>query len=459
MSRVSPMSVENIALLAIAFFIVLVLIEVPIAFALLIAGTSGIYLLAGPDVVFSTLAAVPYSAVAKYDLLILPMFILLGAIVANAGIATQIFAAANRLVGWLPGGLPVTTIFACTIFGGISGSSAADVATLGRVSIGEMRKHGYSAKFAAGVVAASGMVAILIPPSIPLVVYGIMTGLPIGSLLLAGIVPGLLTTAFFTAYVIIRAKWFQGGERAKLEELRSKQVDSVRSGQCVGPKDRYAFLGLFYAALLFLVVVGGIYAGVLTSTEAAAAGAFAALVIAIPISLVERRPILRMLKGSVMETAEMTAMIFALLIGSAVFTYFLALSGIPAELARWAVSLNVPPFVVVLCFLAILVPLGMFLDGLSMLLLTVPVAYPIIAQLGVDGIWFGILVITMIELGLITPPVGMNVYVVTALVDDLSLEDAFVGVSPFILIQLAVTAAIFIFPEIALFLPELALGK
>jgi C4-dicarboxylate transporter, DctM subunit len=448
------MSPDVVTLGAVALFVVLILIEVPVAFALIIAGAAGIAILAGPEVAFSTLSAAPYTAVAKYDLLILPMFILLGALVANAGIASRIFASANRLVGWMPGGLGITTVLACTIFGGISGSSVADAATLGRVSISEMRAHGYSARFAAGLVAAAGMIAILIPPSIPLVIYGILTGVPIGSLLLAGILPGLLTALIFSVYVALHSQFFKPGGNESVAWARNGN----RSSSAAKLRQGGAFAGIIYAGILFLVVVGGIYAGILTSTEAAAAGAFAALLIALGMSLAERRRLLPMLGQSVLEAAETSAMIFALLVGSTVFSYLLAYAQIPSELAQWAVSLSVSPEIVVLCFLAILIPLGMFLDGLSMLLLTVPVAYPIVQQMGVDGVWFGILVVTMIELGLITPPVGLNVYVVTGVVEDLKVEEVFIGVTPFIVLQLLITALIFIFPQISLALVNLAPG-
>jgi tripartite ATP-independent transporter DctM subunit len=450
------MSPELVTIAAAVLFVALILIEVPVAFALAVAGGAGIAVLAGPQVAFSAIASAPYTAVAKYDLLILPMFILLGAIVANAGIAERIFGAANRLVGWLPGGLGITTIAACTIFGGISGSSVADAATLGRVSIGEMRAHGYSARFSAGLVAASGMIAILIPPSIPLVVYGILTGVPIGSLLLAGIVPGLMTAALFAIYVaaraaVLRRRVGHAANGAAIETL-------VTPAASESGARRGSFSGIIYAGILFLVVVGGIYAGILTSTEAAAAGAFAALLIAIFVSFKDRVPLWPMLGRSMREAAETSAMIFALLVGSAIFTFLLAYAQVPTALASWAVSLSLPPWLIVVCFLAILIPLGMFLDGFSMLLLTVPVAYPIVHQFGVDGVWFGVLVVTMIELGLITPPVGINVYVVAGVVDDLTVEEVFIGVTPFILIQLLVTALIFLFPQIALFLPAMAVG-
>ncbi|HTV71284.1 MAG TPA: TRAP transporter large permease subunit, partial [Rhizobiaceae bacterium] len=263
----------------------------------------------------------------------------------------------------------------------------------------------------------------------------------------------LLTAVIFSTYVAFRSLTGK-------DVLKTREPDLAPGGE--GAVNGYAakpFVGLIEALVLFTVVVGGIYAGILTSTEAAAAGAFAALLIAIFTSITEKRRLLPMLGRSLQETAETSAMIFALLIGSAVFTFLLAYAQVPGTLAGWAASLSLSPTMVVICILLILIPLGMFLDGLSMLLLTVPVVHPIVAGIGVDEIWFGILVVTMIELGLITPPVGLNVYVVAGVVPDLKVEQVFYGVSPFIALQLLVTALIFIFPDIALFLPNLALGQ
>jgi C4-dicarboxylate transporter, DctM subunit len=435
---------------AITLLVVLILAEVPVAFALIISGFIGIAFLVGPYVAFSTISSAPYTAVAKYDFIILPMFLLLGALVANAGIATRIFASANYLVGRLPGGLGITTVLACTVFGGISGSSVADAATLGRVAIGEMRSHGYGARFSAGLVAASGMIAILIPPSIPLVMYGILTGIPIGALLLAGILPGILSAFLFSAYVVAHHLFVRGRTATRTQRNGTSSKETPLSAV------RHKLTGLIYAGILFAVVVGGIYLGVLTATEAAAAGAFVSLFMAFGICISDGLGIAKVIRESMLETARTTAMIFALLVGSTVFSYLLAYSQVPNELARWAVSLDWSPQVLVLCFLLILVPLGMFLDGLSILLLTIPVAFPIISLLGVDGLWFGILVITMIELGLITPPVGLNVYVVSAVVRDISVDQVFLGASPFIVLQLTITGILFLFPEIVTVLPRMA---
>lgn len=444
------MSMGLVTSLALLAFVMLVLARVPVAFALIIGGALGIILTGRGDIAFSAITAAPYNAIGKYDLLVLPMFILLGAIVAHAGIATAIFHSVNRLLGWMPGGLGVATVGACTIFGGISGSSAADVATIGRISVNEMHKHGYDLSFSAGLVAASGAVAILIPPSIPIVLYGIITGLPITALLLAGIIPGIFSAVVFAVYVVVRTKFFA-------------PVGAGGNGVRVEPNETVRFfgwdtIGLAYAALLFTIIIGGMYTGVFTSTEAAAVGAFAAFLIALPMVRYRRVNPLKMFYNAIMEAAKLSSMIFALLIGTIVFTYFLAITRLPMELTSWITGIGLSTNTVIICFLLMLVALGMFLDGLSMLLLTVPIAFPVLNSLGVDGVWLGIMIIIAIEIGLITPPIGINVYVITGVVDGLTLGQAFRGVAPFIILKVLVLATLFAFPEIVLFLPRLAAG-
>ena len=443
------MPIELIAAATVVLFIALMLTEVPIAFALMTAGAIGIVLTGNTDMAISAVSAAPYSAIGKYDLLVLPMFILLGAIVANAGIASAIFMSLDRLLGWMPGGLAVATVAACCIFGGISGSSAADVATIGRISVAEMRKHGYDKAFSAALVAASGAVAIVIPPSIPIVLYGIMTGLPIGALLLAGVVPGVFTGLALAVYVVVRTVFF---ERSVKVAAATADANSRRSA----PKTTTDFVGIGYAVILFAVVIGGMYTGLFTSTEAAAVGAVVAFLIAIPMARSRGGGIGGTVMKAVVETAKTSSMIFMLLIGTMVFSYFLAITRLPFQLTEWILASGMSTNAVVLCFLFILILLGMLLDGLSMLLLTVPIAFPVLSGLGVDGVWLGILIVVTMEIGLIFPPVGINVFVICGVVPDLPVEEAFKSVSPFIVVQLVVIAVLFLFPEFSLFLPKLA---
>ena len=445
------MNNEIAVLVSIGLVLILILCEMPVAFALMAAGGAGLLLIGKAGIAMQSLAATPYSAAAIYDYLILPFFILLGALVSNAGIAGKIFTAASHISGRLPGGLAIATLLACCAFGAISGSSAANAATIGRISVIEMRKHGYTARFAAGLVASAGTVAILIPPSIPLVIYGILTGLPIGTLLLAGIGPGICTIVIFAIYAMGHSMMTGQG----LSRSDAIATEPVRRPPRRAIMD-HPLIGMAYAGILFGIISGGIYGGLFTTTEAAACGVVAAFVIAIVVARSQGYKIDAIIQTSAQETADLTAMIFMLLIGTAIFTFFLAISRVPTDLAAWVLSLDISPSVLVALFLLALVPLGMFVDGLSMMLLTIPIAYPVFAKLGVDGIWLGILVVMLIEIGLITPPIGINVYVMAGLIDDLSVSEAFAGALPFLLVQFVVVALIFAFPEIVHFLPDLA---
>lgn len=446
-----------VIIFTILLFMAFLAMEIPIGFALLGGGLVGIWLLGFGPSALSFMAATPFGTTANYAMLIIPMFLLLGALVSHSGIAARIFDAANRMLGWLPGGLAVSTIMACTLFGAISGSSAADVATIGKVSLNEMRRHGYNVRFAAGVIAAGGTLAILIPPSIPLVMYGILTSEPIGSLLLAGVIPGLLTALAFIAYVVFMC--WRRGIGAAGAAVAMANVAPARRGGFVRRTMTGPYVGMAYAAILILVIIGGIYTGVFTSTEAAAVGAFAALALGIPVTIAEGNDWRSMLGGALAEAGQLTSMVFILLIGSAVFSYFLTLSGVAANLASWVATLNLSPNQVVAICLLVLIPLGMFLDGMSMLLIVVPLVYPLLKHLGVDGVWFGVLTVMLIEIGLLTPPFGINVFVIAGIADDLPLEQAFAGVAPFIALQFLMVGLIFFFPELVLFLPSLAAAQ
>jgi tripartite ATP-independent transporter DctM subunit len=400
----------------------------------------------------NTLDAVPYTTTARYALLVVPMFVLLGALISNAGIGNQIFSAANRLVRRLPGGLAATTVVATAIFSGISGSTAADIAAFGRLSIIEMKKHGYGASYAAAVVAAAGTFAVLIPPSIVPVLYGIIAGESVGALLLAGIVPGVISCAALVLWVVGRGILRPG---SYIPQTAPKIVDAEGKPQRASRMPR-EFVGLLYAAILFVIVMGGLYAGVFTATEAGAVGAFAALVIAIIASRSQSKSLLSLIRDSIRETAEVTGMIFLLLIGGAIFAYFIVVSQLPAMVTEWALDLPIPPKALVGIFLLLLIPMGMFLDGLSILLITAPVAAPLVVALGFDGVWFGILMVKLIEIGLITPPVGLSVFIACGLVDGLKVEEVFRRVLPFVVLDLAVTSIFFFFPGIVTWLPHVA---
>ena len=450
---------DSTVLIVLVVLVGLILLNVPIAFSLLVSGMLGILLLQGAGVTGAALGTIPYAATESYSLILIPLFIFMGTLLSQTGIAERMFKTGNLLVGRLRGGLPLTAIFAGTLFGGVSGSSAADAATIGRISIGEMRRYGYPAHYAAAVVAATATVSILIPPSIVLVLYGIITQESIGALLLAGFIPGLITSLLYAAWVIAVSPWYRRSGRAVDDAAGIEPTPAVP--EALRPASRRTWLttigalsGGAYTAVIFLVVVGGIYAGVFTATESAAVGTFVAILLGL-FRMRGRPGKLRALKDSLTETVATSSMVFTILIGGAVFAFFILRSGMPSTFTSWIISLDLPPIVVVLLLIAAMLPLGMILDGLSMLLIVVPLTYPVITALGFDGIWFGIILVVTVEVGLLTPPVGINVFITSGLVKGLQVEKVFLHVVPFILLNGVMIGLLIAFPEIALWLPAL----
>lgn len=428
--------------------------EVPVAFALGIAGLAGMAQIGGMWGALNSLAAIPYNTTAAYTLTVVPMFILMGLLVSHSGMIDGIFNVAQRLTRRIPGGLGVATVIAATFFGGISGSSVADAATIGRVSIGEMSKRGYDKAYAAALVAAAGTVDILIPPSVALVMYGIVSGASIGALLLAGILPGLLTAAIYAILIMVMSRRYQNRAVAAAAGRDLTVTEKPR----IHTREVFGVLG---GAALFAIVVGGIYSGAVTATEAGALGTFASLLMSVLFVLVwnqhgRSKALKTLLVEAFGETGAMTAMIFALIVGATIFSHFLVLTGLPDGLSEWVLSFDLPPELVVIVLLLILLPMGMFIDGLSLMLIMAPLMHPIVTELGYDGIWFGILFIKCIEIGLLTPPVGLNVFVVAGLFKDLRVEDVFRRITPFIIAELVVTALLFSFPDIITILPRMA---
>ena len=465
-------------LIVFAVFITLILLEVPIGLSIAISGTLGIIMMSGLTVASRVVATLPYSSTAKYALIVIPMYILLGTLIANAGIGTGIYRAANRVVSRLPGGLAAAAVIATALFSGISGSSAADVATFGRISVNEMTRHGYNKGYAAAVVAAAGAFAALIPPSVTIVIYAIIAEESVGAMIIAGLVPGVASALLLVVFVVTRgffgSKSFGGRKddialarsiASKIEAVRGETggtMTKVRLGTATVTDpalrrqgNRADAMAIVYAVIIFGIVVGGLYGGVFTATESGAVGAFAALVIAILARRSGEMTIKQLVMRSLQETASVTSMIFLLLIGGAIFAFFVASSGIPRNLTEWATSLPVPPEVVVAIFLLVLLILGMFLDGLSTMLLTVPLVAPVVVGLGFEGIWFGVLVLKMIEIGLITPPVGINVFIISGIV-KIRVTEVFIRVFPFVLLDLGATAIFFLFPDIIMWLPRAA---
>lgn len=485
------LTVSLVVIGAVLILLALLATGVPVAFALAVSGALGIFVFSGSDIASSTLANLPYRSTANAALVIIPMFVLMGILAEKARIAEDVFLIGHRLLKRFPGGLALASLFACAAFGAVSGSSVATAATIGRMSIGQMQKYGYSTSFAAGVVAAGGTLSFLIPPSIVLVLYALLTGESVGAMLLAGIVPGLLSVIVFGVLITTRAKLkpsLVGGAKTNVQSFAGANAKSTpnqvsvnkRSDRDVGSTDpntdaafveddvdqefakmaekRQGYAGALKIALLFSVVIGGIYFGILTATESAAIGAVLALIMLLFDGFrVGRKALLVNIKDSLSEAASLSSFIFAILIGASIFTYFLVSAGVPSSFAQWVISLDPPPALVVLLLLVLMIPLGMFLDSLSVLLIVVPLAYPVVTALGYDGIWFGILMVKMVELGLITPPVGMNAFVLAG-TKGVTLEDAFRGILWFIPTEIVIVLILFTFPDLVTWLPSLMRG-
>ncbi|TYP88874.1 TRAP transporter large permease [Blastococcus xanthinilyticus] len=444
------MTAGLVTVLAVLVLLVLLCTGVPVAFALATAGVLGLVVLRGADIASSTLGSLPYQATAEATLVVIPMFILMGVLAAHARVAEDVFRISHRLLRRLPGGLGLASIAACAGFGAVSGSSVATTATVGRVAIVEMRKYGYSVSFAAGIVAAAGTLSVLIPPSIVLVIYGIITGESIGALLTAGIIPGILSALVFMTLVIIRVRL-----RPAIGGFNQAPAAVDDGPTLAGDRPQgKGYAGLVKIAVLFAIVIGGIYAGFFTATEAASLGALAALLMLLAdVFRYGPRQLAVNLKNSFAEAASVTSFIFAILVGASLFTFFLVSAGITNSFANWALDLPVPPAVLIIVLLGIMIPLGMFLDPISIMLIVLPLAYPVVTGLGYDGIWFAILTVKMIEIGLITPPVGLNVYVLAG-TPGVRLEDAFRGIAWFLPAELFTTSLLFLVPDLVTWLPS-----
>lgn len=429
----------------------LLAVRTPVALALLVAGVTGLVLMDGFTLAEVTLTRRSYEATGRYALVVIPFFLAMGVLVKESGIAQDLFGVGQRLFRRVPGGLAVATIFACSAFAAICGSSVATVASIGRVAIQEMRELGYRVSVAAGAVGMSGTLGVMIPPSIVLVLYGIVTGESIGRLLVAGIVPGVLSAVFFSAAVITRARVNPAAFG------RSSGVAAAQVPERGRVRATLRYRAVVETAALVIIVMGGIYTGLTTVVEAASLGAGAALVILLcrragPVSRFRR------LRNSLLETTQLNAMIFLLLVGSGIFSYLLVSAGVPRDVSSFVGSLDVPPTLLVIALLLVFIPLGMFLDPISMLLIAVPLTYPVVVtELGFDGIWYGILVVKMTELALITPPLGLNAFVIAGVSDDVSVEDAFAGSLWYVPIDVALIALLFAFPAIVTWLPNLML--
>jgi len=423
-------------LIAFAILLGLAFARIPIAFAMLIVGVGGFALTRGMHAAFDQLAQTTFAAGIDYELSVVPLFVLMGNFVSRAGMSQELFRAAYTLIGHWRGGLAMSTVVACAGFGSICGSSIATAATMSKVAYPPMRRLGYSDKLSAASICAGGTLGILIPPSTIMVIYGIITETNIGRLFAAGVFPGILAATL----LCLAVRWVvwrdpaagPAGDRSSWAE----RLDALK--------------GIWGVVVLFIVSIGGIYAGIFTATEGAGIGAFGAFIFA----LARRALSWRVLREVLIDSARTTSMLFMILIGALVFANYINFTTLPFDLTNFVEQFRVHPIMVVVAICAIYVILGTAMEELSMVLLTVPIFFPLVTQLGFDPVWFGILIVVIVEIGLISPPVGMNLFVLSSLLPEVPTPTLFRGVIPFVIADIVRLAILIAFPAISLWLPS-----
>ncbi|MFH1652233.1 MAG: TRAP transporter large permease subunit [Chloroflexota bacterium] len=430
----SPLAAGGIG---VVFLFIALFSGIPIGIGMGLVGFLGSIYLIGTNPTLGILKAVPYRTAASYTLSVVPLFVLMGALASTGGLSRDIYYAAYRWLGRLRGGLAMSTVAACAGFAAICGSSPATAVAMGTVSLPEMERYKYDPSLATGSVAAGGTLGILIPPSLGFILYGLLAEESIGKLFLAGILPGILLAFLFIVAIYLMT-------------LRNPKLGPAAPGTTFREK-MAAFKGVWAITLLFVVVMGGFYFGVFSPTEAGGVGAFGALVI----TLSTRRLSWSKFVGAVVDTGKITSMVFLILIGAMIFGYFLAYTRLPFELAGFVTGLNLPPLAILTAVLLVYLALGCIMDSLSLIILTTPIFLPLILALGFDPIWFGVIFVIILEAGLITPPVGMNVYIIKGVAKDVPMETIFRGILPFLAAMIFCIVILTAFPQIALFLPNL----
>ncbi|MEM6762064.1 MAG: TRAP transporter large permease [Pseudomonadota bacterium] len=447
----------TIGLLGLAGLVALIAIRIPIAYAMITVGAVGIAVLSGPAVVLNQLKDLAYGQFSIYDLSVVPLFILMGALAARSGLSADLFRAAHAWLGWMRGGVAIAAVAACAGFGAVCGSSLATASTMGRVALPQLRRYRYSDTLATGTIAAGGVLGILIPPSVVLVVYSVIVEANVVTMFAAALIPGLIAVLFFAVTIRLVVTFIPNagppGDRAG----RQERIDATMRVLPVGAH--------------FLVVIGGIYFGFFNPTPAAAVG----VVMVVLFGAVGGRLKWRDGREALLETARTTGMIFLILLGAELLKIFMARGGVPQATAEWLALSGLSPMVAVALLLVCLIALGCLMDSLSMVLLAVPFFWPVIV--GINGgdfvsaadspfgmttdelkIWFGILALIVVELGLITPPVGMNVFVIASQAPDVPMRRVFVGVLPFFGAEIVRVAVLMAFPALALWLPRVLSG-
>ena len=430
------MSSDAIAVLGFVALFVLMLLRVPVGMAMGLVGVTGFAYLVNGDAALKIIGHTSMRTVTDYTFGVIPMFLLMGAFVSNSGMSRELFRAANSFVGHFRGGLGIATIAACAGFAAISGSSVATAATFATVAYPEMRRYNYPQSFATGVIAAGGTLGAMLPPSTVLAVYGIITEQDIGKLFIAGIIPGLLAASMDMLTVVVigwlRPDFLPVAPRHSWKE------------RLIGLRDIWAML------LLFIFVIGGLYGGLFTPTEAGGVGATGALIIGIVRGKLDGLQIRR----SLLQAVRTAAAVLTVLIGALLFGYFLTVTQTPQKVTAFLTALGLGRYGVLALIMVMYIVLGCLMDSLAMIILTIPIIFPVVMQLGFDPIWFGVIIVMTVELGLIHPPVGMNVFVIKSVVQEVTFSTIFRGVLPFIVTDLIRLIILITFPILALWLPS-----
>jgi tripartite ATP-independent transporter DctM subunit len=431
------MSGFEIGIMGICFLLLLMVLRMPIAFSMLISGFAGLAWVLNSKAGLAQVVLNLWSTFTSYDLSVVPMFILMGSVAFYANISGQLFNTTHKFFGRQPGGLALATIFASAGFAAVSGSSNASAAAMAKVTLPEMKKFNYDDALATGAVAAGGTLGILIPPSALFIIYGVMVQASIGKLFLAGILPGIILTCLY-ALVVYLLCW--------------KNPDLGPPGNACSWKEKFASLtGLVDMILLFALVMGGLFVGWFTPTEAGGVGAAGAIIIGI----VRRSLSMDGLKNALFETVQISVMLYFIVAGALVFGRFMTATRFSFELAAWLQGLALPAAGVMAILILIYLVGGCFMDSLALVTLTIPIFFPIVTTLGFDPIWFGVIIVLVAEMGVITPPVGVNVYVIKGIVPEVPLETIFKGILPFTVAVFVCIVLVLTFPQIALFLPGL----
>jgi C4-dicarboxylate transporter DctM subunit len=430
------MSTDAVAVIGFVALFILMLLRVPVGMAMGLVGVTGFGYIVGSGPALKMIGQTTMRTVTDYTFGVIPMFLLMGAFVTNSGMSRELFRTANTFVGHLRGGLGIATVAACGAFAAICGSSVATAATFSTVAYPEMRRYGYPQSFATGVIAAGGTLGAMLPPSTVLAVYGIITEQDIGKLFIAGILPGLLAISMYISTIVL---------------LGIVRPGFLPAGKRISWSDRLAALRDIWAPLvLFIFVIGGLYGGWFTPTEAGGMGAGGAFVIGVLSGRLSRADIRR----SLLQATRTAAAVFTVLIGALLFGYFLTITQTPQKVTEFLTSLGLGRYGVLALIMLMYLALGCLMDAMAMIILTVPIIFPVITALGFDPIWFGVIIVMTVELGLIHPPVGMNVFVIKSVIPDVSFTTIFVGVLPFILTDLVRLVILIAFPIIALWLPS-----